>query len=479
MNINVIQKLQHGSLMTAFCVAGVLIPAAWAAAAQPMEAIASSDSSDAGRVVLDNGITVLLCPIEGADRVAVESLYRVGFLHEPKGMPQVTHLLEHLVCQCATSGYAAGESFALLNSKGQANAETLADFTHYDYVVPATDLELVLRIEAERLTDLRIERAAIEREAPKCYAEADAVERNPRAGMTKHAFMAFGQAWGHGARTARIRGGLEEIPVDDLKRLHARCYHPGNLVLAIAGGFERGEAIKLVEDVLGGIPASRAAPPRPPAWARVREKIEVRWDSKVRAVCIAYPPPEKAMDRLALSLWGNLLMQKLMSDKALMGVADAVFASNQNWSVGTLPFFVYATAKPGVAVSRVQGELARGLEAALASMSAATDVMSIRFMAGNLARSPELTWKAVQRQAKMLSGRVGVDVKRASGMVLGSVALQRGFAELPLGAEGSQGAERLGRLTSDELQRIQRRCFDTSRRFVTVLLPATSAPRVR
>jgi predicted Zn-dependent peptidase len=85
-------------------------------------------------------------------------------------------------------------------------------------VLPAGDLELALGIEAQRLSSLKITPEIIRQEAPKCYQEAAMVEQNPQAGMLKHAFMAFGQAWGHGLGQARVRSGLEEIPAADLER---------------------------------------------------------------------------------------------------------------------------------------------------------------------------------------------------------------------------------------------------------------------
>ena len=47
---------------------------------------------------LRNGVPVTVNTIDQADDIAVEVAYSVGFLHEPGGMVQASHLLEHLVC---------------------------------------------------------------------------------------------------------------------------------------------------------------------------------------------------------------------------------------------------------------------------------------------------------------------------------------------------------------------------------------------
>ena len=112
---------------------------------------ASARQEAAGRHKLQNGVTLLLHRVPGVEQVAVEAFYEVGLVHEPAGMAQAAHLLEHLVCNAATASYKAGESMAWLNSVGLANAETMPDWTHYDYMVPADKLERIFQIEAERL----------------------------------------------------------------------------------------------------------------------------------------------------------------------------------------------------------------------------------------------------------------------------------------------------------------------------------------
>src|SRR5687768_8479641 len=85
---------------------------------QPVQPVPAPDR-------LENGVKVLMHPVPGVKQVAVEAFYDVGLIHEPEGMPQAAHLLEHLVCNAATTGYKAGESMKLLNQFGMANAETM------------------------------------------------------------------------------------------------------------------------------------------------------------------------------------------------------------------------------------------------------------------------------------------------------------------------------------------------------------------
>jgi len=427
------------------------------------------------RVVLANGITVLMYPIPGADRVALESFHRVGFLHEPRGMIQAAHLLEHLACQCATKSYEAGEAMRLLNQKGMANAETLADLTHYDYVLPSEQLELALRIVAERLSSLRIVPEIVRQEVPKCHQEADFVERNPSAGMLKHAFMAFGQAWRHGAREAQVHEGLERIPVADLERFYRASYNPKGLVLVLVGGFERAKALELVGKHLGSIQPSDAAAPQPLPWSQVPKEMTVQWDSSVRAVCIGFPPPDDVNERLLLTLWGNLLMQGLMTDTEVQGAADAIFCTNQAWTVGTLPFFVYATAKTNVSVEQLHRLLAARLQTIITRGPGEPEMTQLRFMAVQFAQEPVLNWDVIRQQGQAVASQLGRDPEEAAGLVMGNMAIQLGLREVLLGSDSARVTKALQAVTADDLHRLLRRTLDPSRGFVTVLMPMGQA----
>lgn len=426
------------------------------------------------RIVLKNGITVLLRPIEETDQIAIEALYRVGFLHEPKGMTQVAHLLEHLMCHGATASFEPRAAMDLLNQKGMANAETLADMTHYDYVLPASELEFALRVEAERLTSLKITREIIAQEAPRCYAEADFVERNPAAGMLKHAFMALNQAWLHGQTSALIRAGLEDIPLEKIERLHRATYHPENLTLVLVGGFDRAKALTLIEKHLGVIERGTPVELESIDWSKVPERMTVKWDSTVRAVCIAFPPPADAYDRILLSLWGNGLMQKLMTDGEIKAVAESTFCSNHLWSVDRLPFFVYATAKKDVGTDQLAAVLVKRIQFIASETPSPLTILPIRSVCYQLVvSSGQVDWNALRKMVTMVQAQ-GMDTERATRIAIGQTALNCGITYLLFGADPAAMGKRIQATSADELHRIIKATVRSDKQHITTLLPADS-----
>ena len=438
--------------------------------------VAAATQYKAERVVLDNGVTVLLLPMPETDQVAIETFYNVGFVHEPKGMTQAAHLLEHLACNAATGNYKPNEAMNLLNQFGMANAETLPSWTHYDYVLPANKLELALQIEAERLTSLNIDREIVRIEALRCYQETDFVERNPASGMTKHAFMALNQAWRHGMTSALVRGGLEDFSIEELKSFHRAFYRPDNLTVVIIGGFNRDHAFELIEEHLGDVRPPKRSRPAAIDWSRIPDRTTVRWDAKVRAVCLAFPPPSNRRDQIALSLLGAALTQELINDPEINAVASTVTCTNHLWSVGELPFYVYATAKPEASLEDVERALARWMRSITVERPANGVVVQMRMMADQLSQQiSALTWSYVENAAKMVARQRGGDEKFGLGMVLGQSAINWAVADRLIGPDPATSMSGLSSLTADKLHDLIVRYLDPDKQIVCLLMPAAVA----
>jgi len=431
----------------------------------------SERASGAERIVLDNGVTVLLHPIAGVEQVGVEAFYDVGFIHEPKNMTQAAHLLEHLVCNGSSESFKQREAMDKLNAVGMANAETLPAWTHYDYVLPADKLGFALQIEKERLTSLAFDQALIRHEAGRCYQETDMVEANPASGMMKHAFMAFSQAWRHDATKALVRGGLEGMTVKDLRAFHSDFYCADKLTLVIVGDFKLDEAKRLVQDSLGKVEQSARKPETLIAWEKVPQRQTVQWDAKLSGVCLAFPPPKDRTSSVAMSLYGTLLLQQLNFDPQIKQVADLAFCTNTTWPTDPLPFFVYAAAKDGQSLEDVEGVLKTRFNAIAAGGKAQAAQLPLLISQLRM-QSTSLNRQLVERQSQMLQNARGMDRKRATGMVVGQAALNWGMMENLLGSQPDATAAQLKAMVGATLNKLIDETLDEKRMIVTYVVPS-------
>jgi predicted Zn-dependent peptidase len=432
---------------------------------------AAPATSQLDRMVLENGMTVLLLPIPGADKVAVETIYKVGFLHEPETMTQASHLLEHLALRAATSTFKENEFFKTLEQRGIVNAETLPHITHFDYIVPPTDLELVCRFEADRLRGIKITPELVKAEAAKCYAETAMVESNPQAGLLKHAFMAFNQSWRYEAPFAPVRGGLESIPIDQLQSFYRAAYQPANGLLVLAGGFDKAQAVALLKRTVGSVPVPKEQALRPIDWSNVVQQKTIRWDTKVKAMVAAFPPPTNSFDRLVMNLWGTLLLQTLARDQELLQNCDFIYSTSQSWTTGLLPFFMYVALKPNAPGAVVQRQLIDRTEMLQTYIPVAKDIVQLQALITELTASPQVEWSLVQKQSGLLAERLKQPPEKALSLFLGNLALQLGMRELLFEGITPQDMQRIARLNSSEVQKVVFKVLDPGARILTGLLP--------
>jgi predicted Zn-dependent peptidase len=437
----------------------------------PISLLMGCSQADSGeRIVLDSGVTVLMRPIEGVDHVAVEAFYDVGFIDEPKDMTQAAHLLEHLVCYGATESFKQKEAMERLNSMGMANAETLPTCTHYDYVLPADKLALAIQIEKERLTSLAFDTRLIKTEAGRCYQETDFVEANPASGMVKHAFMAFSQAWRFNAKQALVRGGLEDMDIDQLRAFHRHMYRPDNLRLVIVGNFQPDQVKKLLKENLGQIKQPSQAADKPIAWAKVPKRQTVNWDAKVSGVCLAFPPPQDRASSAAISLFGTLLMQQLSIDAELKQVADVTMCTNFTWKADPLPFFVYSAAKKGQSLEDVEQVLTARFKAAVDRAKSSTAQLPMLVTQLQM-QATSLNRQMIEQQAQMLQRMQRIDEKRATGMVLGQAAINWAMLDQLMGENPEQTATELRSMVGPKLEELIDQTLDEGKMFVTYVVP--------
>lgn len=438
--------------------ARVLALALLATPLAPAQALSGEKTRE---IKLDNGIRVTLSWMPGTNRAALIAMYDVGFVDEPAGMTQVAHLAEHLRCMSATASFAAGVSYGELSQRGSANAETLPTFTYYDITCAPADLPLALKVEAERLSSLQVSQADIAQEAPRIYSETTAVESQPALGMGKHAVMALCQAWNHQQPEALVRGGLETLSVAQVENFLKNDYRPDQLHLGVCGDFDLNETEAAIRREFAAIarPPARETPTL--RWEAIPKSQEVRWDSAVSCVAIAFPPPADDADREIASVLGALLTQQLSSDAELMKLSAAITGSNPLYPVGRLPLFMFASAKPGSDLASIESELRSRVTASRKTLASPQTKMGVAMMLNSQSLAA-ITPETIESQAKLLAPRFGGNVERATGVVIGNMLLQSMRAPNPKLVElvskksDSDWREFVERLLSDDQARIVR-----------------------
>ena len=130
----------------------VLAVAALAAAVLNAAAPPSaSPESGVTRATLPNGLRVVIVSDPLAPVVSTSLNYLIGSAEAPAGFPGMAHAQEHMMFR-SSQGLSTFQ-LADINASmgGDLDADTQDTVTQYYYTVPASDLDLVLRIESIRM----------------------------------------------------------------------------------------------------------------------------------------------------------------------------------------------------------------------------------------------------------------------------------------------------------------------------------------
>jgi zinc protease len=260
----------HGRIGS--CLGASLLAALLMAAAAESEA---AGLFNAERAVLANGLEVVVVPNHRAPLVAHMVWYKVGSADERPGKTGIAHFLEHLMFK-GTTQLAAGEFSRLIQRNGgQDNAFTSYDYTGYYQDIAADRLELVMRLEADRMANLKLAEADVRSERDVILEERRSrVDNSPSAQLREE--MAGALYLNHPYRMPVI-GWFHEmqgLTREDALDWYKRHYMPNNAVLVVAGDVTMAQVLALAEKHYGPIPSGakpeRAWPGEPPHHAAAR-----------------------------------------------------------------------------------------------------------------------------------------------------------------------------------------------------------------
>ncbi|MGI8618705.1 MAG: M16 family metallopeptidase [Gemmatimonadaceae bacterium] len=216
-------------------------------------------------LTLGNGLRVVLSEDHTAPIVAVNLWYHVGSGNERRGRTGFAHLFEHMLFQ-GSEHVAANEHFELIaRAGGTLNGSTWLDRTNYYETVPSNQLALALWLEADRMGALLPGMTQ-----DKLDTQRDVVKNERRWTVDN---QPYGSWWEKLPALAypeehpfhhSLIGSFEDLDaasLSDVSEFFATYYTPDNAVLTLAGDFERGEAIALIERFFGAIPRGSGKPP--------------------------------------------------------------------------------------------------------------------------------------------------------------------------------------------------------------------------
>jgi zinc protease len=250
--------------------------------------------ADVFEKTLRNGLKVIVKEDHRAPVVVQQIWYRAGSMDESTGTTGVAHALEHLMFK-GTRDVPAGEfSKRIAAAGGRENAFTSYDYTAYFQQLHKAQLPLAMKLESDRMHNLRLSEAEFKKEI-KVVME----ERRWRTDDEPHALLAeklMAVAYQEHPYQHPIIGwmnDLQTLSVEDARTWYKNWYEPDNAVLVVAGDVSAKDVFELAQRYYGGIPA-RKLPARkkfsePPQLGIKR--ITVKAPAQLPLLVMAYHAP--------------------------------------------------------------------------------------------------------------------------------------------------------------------------------------------
>lgn len=207
------------------------------------------------KIVLDNGLKVVLKEIHHAPIVSFWIWYQVGSRLEKPGITGITHWVEHMQFKGTPSHSAREMEWKIARHGGVWNAFTHIDWTAYYETIVADQVETAIALEADRMVNSLFAENDVEAERNVILSEKDSRENEPfhrlNNAVTSASFI-------HHPYRNEVIGSyddLKSIQRDDLYNYYRKYYQPENATISVVGNFKTSRMIHQIRHYFENIPS--------------------------------------------------------------------------------------------------------------------------------------------------------------------------------------------------------------------------------
>ena len=255
---------------------------------------AQAEPPKTSSVTLENGLRVIVRVDKRAPIVLTQLWYKVGARQEHRGVTGISHFLEHMMFN-GTLVYPEGEFVRLITEQGgQQNSFTDNDSTVYFQELKASELELSLKLEADRMMNLILSEQAFNKEKSNIIQERlFRIDDNPDVLATEK-FNTIAYSGSHYQHP--IIGWMQDIQslkLTDLEQWYEQWYAPNNAVLIIVGDVEPQNAFDLAHQYFSVVPKKTIPALEPSKSLPIlgKRQLDLQLPTKVPQLLMGYNVP--------------------------------------------------------------------------------------------------------------------------------------------------------------------------------------------
>lgn len=238
---------------------------------------------DFQKAALDNGLRVITVPMPSMESATVQIFVGAGTRHETERTNGVAHFLEHMAFK-GTGRYPSAHAISsAADSVGaEINASTDKERTSYYLKASQNHIDLAFDILSDLVQGPILDAREIEKEKGVILSEIAMHEDMPirKAPATFEELLYSGLPLGW--EVAGRRESVAGMAKDDLVAFRKMLYRPQNMVLAVAGRFDKDRVLELAKRWFGG-----------KRWEVRSGKLDVEVGSEKSHISLRIPTPRR------------------------------------------------------------------------------------------------------------------------------------------------------------------------------------------
>jgi len=289
------------------------------------------------RTVLPSGLTVIGEAMDSVRSVAIGVWMKVGARHESAAESGMSHFLEHMVFKGSRRRDAYQIALSLESVGGHLDAFTGREATCFYARALEEHLDLAVDVLADVTLGPRLDADDVSKEKQVVTEEIHNYEDTPDDCV--HDLFADVVWNGHplGNRILGSEASVMSFTPEQLAAYHGRHYTGGNLIVAIAGGFEWPRVVDLVARHFEGAPPGAAPAATPRATDGGREVVHHVRELAQQYLCIGAPglrqedPDRYALVLLSTVLGGGMSSRLFQRVREQEGLAYSVYTYSDSY----------------------------------------------------------------------------------------------------------------------------------------------------
>jgi zinc protease len=411
---------------------------------------------------LANGMRVLTVPDSSSPTVAIQVWYHVGSKDDPPNRSGFAHLFEHIMFKSTKNMKSEMMDRLTEDVGGFNNAFTNDDVTVYFEVVPANYLETLIWAEADRLSGLNVDDANFK-------SERDVVKEEFRQGVLAPPYgMAFyllqAKSFAEHPYKRPTIGSIEDLDaalLKDVQEFHSTYYRPDNATLVVVGDFDPKQLDTWIDKYFAPIPK----PSKPLPRVTVKE------------------PPRKSESRLTeygrndLPAIGFTYLTPKQSDpdSEALRVAEAILSAGESSRLYNSLVYTQQMAAEVLGDSNPLEDAGLFMVGAILSEGKKVEDAEKALLAEikKLQDAPVPVAELDKAKNQLITNQLRErETSNGKALALGEAAVLFGDP-----ARVNTDLARLQAVTAADVQRVMKKYFTDSNRFVLYYLPEASKPK--